>query len=61
MSHKTRRRKCPTPEKVKYPSYEAAIRAIRAANYRRLAAPIRAYRCKSHYHLTSKVSIRGRG
>lgn len=48
-----RHRKCPTPSKVVYPSREAALRAVRRMPLDR--GEVRAYRCKGHYHLTSRT------
>ena len=44
-----RHRKCPTPEKVTYRTLQEALQAVR--HDPRLVRP---YRCRSHYHTTSR-------
>lgn len=50
-----RHRKCPTPEKQEYATLDAAIAALRRPYKGKLKAPTRPYRCKGHYHLTSRI------
>ncbi len=46
-----RHRRCPTPSKIKYASYYAATLALRRMPVNRVEA--RAYKCRTHWHLTS--------
>lgn len=40
---------------MKYPTYAAVVAAMRRATYTKLRTPVRAYRCKSHYHITGNA------
>lgn len=48
-----RKRKCPTPQKVEYPTRGAALAALRSMPLTR--TEVRPYKCRKHWHLTSKV------
>lgn len=51
-----RKRKCPTPDKVKYKTRDAAMAALRHGRFSALQMPTRAYWCRGgHYHLTCRA------
>ena len=45
-------KRCPTPEKVKYPNYWTATNAMRHLPAGRPECG--AYKCRKHWHLTSR-------
>ena len=46
-------RRCPCPDKARYPTRGAALVALRGLPFDRLYQPVRAYRCGGHWHLTA--------
>jgi len=49
-----RQRKCPKPDKTLFDTLDEALEFLRRGDITSWKQPVRAYRCKGHYHVTSK-------